>query len=413
MFNRLLRRTMKQSEWDVIIVGAGPTGGRAATHLASLGHSVLMLEEHSEIGRPFQCAGLVTPKALHEVGLYDSVLEEIDGALIHGPGGNLVPVGTDGKLRTYVVCRKKFDQGVVQQAMEAGASLWLNSQPRSAETTPEGVTIDIESNGDELTLKCKLLIGCDGAHSWTRRYFKMGRPKEMMIGFQAEVLGYKGTDRWLEMYSGSEIAPGLFAWVIPSGFGSHRIGIWSTPDRLNGRSVEQCYDDLLVHPLWKDRFQDIKEIARFCGPIPSGMVKKTVGNRIMLLGDAAGMAKPTTGGGIGPGFKQIKGILQPLSKAITDDELSEKNLKKITTKHFQSMKKDQDKARMLRNLLVSDVGDKELDKHFENFARPDVLELINEVGDIEKPVPLGLALLKKVPAFRKLALKAGTRLLFR
>ena len=404
---------MKQSEWDVIIVGAGPTGGRTATHLASLGHSVLMLEEHSEIGRPFQCAGLVTPKALHEVGLYDSVLEEIDGALIHGPGGNLVPVGTDGKLRTYVVCRKKFDQGVVQQAMEAGASLWLNSQPRSAETTPEGVTIDIESNGDELTLKCKLLIGCDGAHSWTRRYFKMGRPKEMMIGFQAEVLGYKGTDRWLEMYSGSEIAPGLFAWVIPSGFGSHRIGIWSTPERLNGRSVEQCYDDLRVHPLWKDRFQDIKEIARFCGPIPSGMVKKPVGNRIMLLGDAAGMAKPTTGGGIGPGFKQIKGILQPLSKAITGDELSEKNLKKITTKHFQSMKKDQDKARMLRNLLVSDVGDKELDKHFENFARPDVLELINEVGDIEKPVPLGLALLKKVPAFRKLALKAGTRLLFR
>ena len=404
---------MKQSEWDVIIVGAGPTGGRTATHLASLGHSVLMLEEHSEIGRPFQCAGLVTPKALDEVGLYDSVLEEIDGALIHGPGGNLVPVGTDGKLRTYVVCRKKFDQGVVQQAMEAGASLWLNSQPRSAETTPEGVTIDIESNGDELTLKCKLLIGCDGAHSWTRRYFKMGRPKEMMIGFQAEVLGYKGTDRWLEMYSGSEIAPGLFAWVIPSGFGSHRIGIWSTPERLNGRSVEQCHDDLRVHPLWKDRFQDIKEIARFCGPIPSGMVKKPVGNRIMLLGDAAGMAKPTTGGGIGPGFKQIKGILQPLSKAITDDELSEKNLKKITTKHFQSMKKDQDKARMLRNLLVSDVGDKELDKHFENFARPDVLELINEVGDIEKPVPLGLALLKKVPAFRKLALKAGTRLLFR
>jgi digeranylgeranylglycerophospholipid reductase len=241
----------------------------------------------------------------------------------------------------------------------------------------------------------------------------MGRPKEMMIGFQAEVLGYKGTDRWLDMYSGSEIAPGFFAWVIPSGFGSHRIGIWSTPERLNGQSVEQCYDDLLQHPLWKDRFKDIKEIARFCGPIPSGMVKKTVGNRIMLLGDAAGMAKPTTGGGIGPGFKQIKGILQPLSNAITADELSEKNLKRITSKHFQSMKKDQDKARMLRNLLVSDVEDKELDKHFENFARPDVLELINEIGDIEKPVPLGLALLKKVPAFRKLALKAGTRLLFR
>ena len=404
---------MKQSDWDVIIVGAGPTGGRTATHLASLGHRVLILEEHTEIGRPFQCAGLVTPKALHEVGLYDSILEEIDGARIHGPSGTLVPVGTDGKIRTYVVCRKKFDQGVVQQAMESGASLWLNSQPRSAEITPEKVTLYIESNGEEMKLNCKLLIGCDGAHSWTRRYFKMGRPKEMMIGFQVEVLGYNGTERWLEMYSGSEIAPGFFAWVIPSGFGSHRIGIWSTPERLRGRSVEHCYEDLIHHPLWRERFQDIKEIARFCGPIPSGMVKKPVANRVMLLGDAAGMAKPTTGGGIGPGFKQIKGILQPLSKAIFDDELSEKNLKKVTSKHFHSMRKDQDKARALRNLLVSDVNDKELDTHFENFARPEILDLINEIGDIEKPVPLGLALVRKVPAFRKLAIKAGIRLMFR
>jgi hypothetical protein len=77
------------------------------------------------------------------------------------------------------------------------------------------------------------------------------------------------------------------------------------------------------------------------------------------------------------------------------------------------MKKDQDKARALRNLLVSDVSDAELDGHFANFARPDVLELINEIGDIEKPVPLGLALVKKVPAFRRLALRAGSKLLFR
>ena len=127
MLSGLCSTNMKESNWDVIIVGAGPTGGRAATHLSSLGHRVLMLEEHTEIGRPFQCAGLVTPKALHEVGLFDSVLEEVDGARIHGPSGTLVPVGTDGKLRTYVVCRKKFDQGVVQQAMESGATLWLLS----------------------------------------------------------------------------------------------------------------------------------------------------------------------------------------------------------------------------------------------------------------------------------------------
>jgi len=77
------------------------------------------------------------------------------------------------------------------------------------------------------------------------------------------------------------------------------------------------------------------------------------------------------------------------------------------------MKKDQEKARKLRNLLVSDVIDGELDQHFDNFAKPEVLDLINEIGDIEKPVPLGLALIKKVPAFRRLALRAGSKLLFR
>ena len=402
---------MDHHDYDVIIVGAGPVGGRAATLLSQQGLKVLMLEEHKEIGRPFQCAGLVTPSAMDAVEAYDTVLQEVDGALIHGPSGTLVPVGTEGTLRTYVVCRKRFDQFVVQQGMEAGATLWLDSIPLDAQPSDTGVDVVVRKEGEEQTLSCKLLIGADGAHSWTRRTFKMGRMKELMIGFQTEVVGYEGRDRWLEMYSGSAIAPGFFAWVIPSGFGTHRIGLWSTADRLDGRSIESCYQDLMDHPLWKDRFANISEIARYCGPVPSGMVKHPVKNRVMLLGDAAGMAKPTTGGGLGPGFHQIQCILKPLVKAIKTNALSEANLKAITKQPWNAMKKEQDRARALRNLLVSDCTDEVLDKHFINFAHPDTLSLINAIGDIEKPVPLGMALLRQVPAFRPLALKAGVRLL--
>ena len=402
---------MDKHDYDVIIVGAGPVGGRAATLLAEEGLRVLMLEEHKEIGRPFQCAGLVTPSAMDAVGAHQTVLQEVDGALIHGPSGTLVPVGTDGKLRTYVVCRKRFDQFVVQQGMEAGASLWLDSVPLSATTDEMGVQLLVRKEGEERSLRCKLLIGADGAHSWTRRMFKMGRPKELMIGFQTEVVGYEGRERWLEMYSGSSIAPGFFAWVIPSGFGTHRIGLWSTADRLNGRSIESCYQDLMDHPLWKERFENTSEIARYCGPVPSGMVKKPVKDRVMLLGDAAGMAKPTTGGGLGPGFHQIQCILAPLVNAIRENQLDEARLRAITKQPWNAMKKEQDRARTLRNLLVSDCTDDVLDKHFINFAHPDTLSLINAIGDIEKPVPLGMALLKQVPAFRPLALKAGVRLL--
>ena len=129
----------------------------------------------------------------------------------------MVPVGKDGHTRTHVVCRKIFDQGVVAQAMEAGAHLWLMSKPIEAEVREDRVELKIEREGEIIDIQCDLLIGADGAHSWTRRHFKMGRPKEMMIGFQADVSGLSGKDNWLEMYTGRDIAPGLFAWVIPTG----------------------------------------------------------------------------------------------------------------------------------------------------------------------------------------------------
>ena len=235
-----------------------------------------------------------------------------------------------------------------------------------------------------MQLTTKLLIKAQMEPTTGRRTFKMGRPKELMIGFQTEVVGYEGRDRWLEMYSGSSIAPGFFAWVIPSGFGTHRIGLWSTADRLDGRSIESCYQDRWISPLWKDRFENTQEIARYCGPVPSGMVKHTVKDRVMLLSDAAGMAKPTTGGGIGPSFHQIQCIHEALAAAVSTNQLSEKHLK-YHQHPWSAMKKEQDRARTLRNLLVSDCTDEVLDKHFINFAHPDTLSLINALGISKNP----------------------------
>ena len=397
--------------YQVVIVGAGPVGGRLATELSSRGISTLMLEEHAEIGRPFQCAGLVNPPAMNMVNLHDTILQSVDGALMHSPSGIMLPVGKDGRVRTHVVCRKRFDQGVVAQAMDAGAHLWLKSKPIDASVTDDGVIVKVEREGKILDLKCRLLVGADGAHSWTRRHFRMGRPKEMMIGFQADVSGLTGKDNWLEMYTGKDFAPGFFAWVIPTGNNTHRVGMWARPQDLDGRSVEECYESLISHDLWKKRFAGMNEIARYCGPVPCGTIRKPFKDRVMVIGDAAGMAKPTTGGGIGPGFRQIEAIIDKLSVAIIKDKLSSSDLEKIC-KPFKSFRKEQDRARALRDLLVTIPDDDELDSHFEMFNRPEILDLINSVGDIEHPVPLGMTLLRKVPEFRKLAIKAGFKLIF-
>ena len=92
--------------FDAIVVGAGPIGGYLCKKLNVLGHSVLLLEEHDEIGRPFQCAGLVNPAAMKTIGLEDSILTTIWGANIHSPRGRRVSIGDPEVPRTFSVCRK-------------------------------------------------------------------------------------------------------------------------------------------------------------------------------------------------------------------------------------------------------------------------------------------------------------------
>ena len=68
------QRIVKRRHYDVIIVGAGPVGGYLARKFREENFDVLILEEHDQIGRPFQCAGLVNPKSMERVDAYETVL---------------------------------------------------------------------------------------------------------------------------------------------------------------------------------------------------------------------------------------------------------------------------------------------------------------------------------------------------
>lgn len=232
----------------------------------------------------------------------------------------------------------------------------------------------------------------------------MGRPKELMIGFQVEVTGYQGEDGRLDMYTGSRISPGFFAWAIPSGE-TTRIGTWSKPDLMGGESCEQLLDRLREDPLWAERFSECREVGRFCGPIPSGMVKRPMIARVALFGDAAGLCKPTTGGGIGPGFAQVDLVTPLLLDALESDNLSDSSMKGIA-ELMEPMRKDQRRARALRDAFLTESSDAELDEIFSVWARPEVTELINDIGEIEHPIPLGIKMLRDIPEFRSMTKRA-------
>ena len=396
--------------FDCIVVGAGPIGGYLSKKLNENGHSVLLLEEHDEIGRPFQCAGLVNPAAMGTIGLESSILTSIWGANIHSPSGKRVSIGDPKVPRTFSVCRKVFDEAVVMQSIATGTEIMLSTKPVSASIENEYVEVNIDGPLGTETVRCKLLCGADGAHSWVRRKFKMGTPTETMIGFQIEVTGYSGDDGMLDMYTGAGIAPGFFSWAIPTGE-TTRLGTWTKANLMGGTSSEEFMSRLMEDKKLNSRFTDCSEVARFCGPVPSGIVRRPMRERVALFGDAAGICKPTTGGGIGPGFKQVEMLVPLLSNAISDNDLSEVRMKALSSK-LKEMKRDQRKKRALRDAFLTEMDDSELERIFSVWARPEVTDLINEFGDIENPIPLGVKMLREVPEFRRLAGRAAKAILW-
>ena len=86
------------------------------------------------------------------------------------------------------------------------------------------------------------------------------------------------------------------------------------------------------------------------------------------------------------------------------DRWARQIIKPITRKH--------DRARALRDAFLTNSTDEELEAIFRIWARPEVIALIQKYGEIENPIPLGLKMLKDVPEFRRIALRAANSLVF-
>jgi len=89
-----------------------------------------------------------------------------------------------------------------------------------------------------------------------------------------------------------------------------------------------------------------------------------------------------------------------------EGELTQVQLDSIVSEKHKSIRKDQGRAKALRDAFLTQMGDEELDQVFSVWSKPEVTELINEVGEIENPIPLGIRMLREVPEFKSLARRA-------
>jgi len=383
-----------ESEYDIVIIGGGPIGGHIASLIAKQGHSVLIIEEHKEIGEPMECAGIFSPKVLDIVGCEDTVLNRIKGADIYSPQGKKISICAK-EDKAVVVDRTKFDKRIVTNATGKGAELILDSRALDAKLKKGKVETTVLHEGKKSVVQSKLLIGADGVKSNVAKWFNLPKAPVLLPGYEAEMTGADWADNKVGIFVGNDVAPGFFAWVIPAD-NLIRVGLCTR------KSTRRHFEKLLSHENLRGFLKDTKPVRFIGGAIPLGMVEKTFGKRVMIAGDAASQVKATSGGGIYPGLVCATHCAKTALEALERNDFSERFLARYHKRWMNEIGKELKRDWLLYRIFQT-LNDERIEKGIELLNNPEVLGVIEERGDIDYPSKLVLPIIKKEPRLLRYA----------
>ena len=357
--------------YDVIIIGAGPAGSIAAKYAALNGAKTLLIEEHASIGSPVQCTGLISTAALREceIGEGSFVLNKMSGAFVYAPDGEELCV--QGKeVKAYVIDRKIFDRALAERALDEGADILLKTRFVGMEKGK----ITVISGGEKKEIHAGIVIGADGLQSGVGRAAGLGRCEKFLSGIQFEVPYNAKDPEFVEIFTGNDIAPGFFAWAVPFN-GLARIGLAKNP----GLPAKHYIEKLLKHPVVSSRYTDSRT-EFVLGGIPLGPPKKTAANGVMLVGDAAGQVKPTSGGGIYMGAVCAKIAGEVAARASRKETTPDEYEKRWRSKVGRELA-----VGMMIHKSIGKLSDENLDEFIAFLNKPEIREAITEYGDMDHP----------------------------
>ena len=298
---------LKSRKYDVVVVGAGPSGSIVARNLAAKGYQVLLAEKRPVVGVPVRCGEATGPRSrlrdFMEVN-EDYIETDIHGVVLHGPGG--VSIRYDKPDIGLMLDRKRFDQDLAGQAVRAGAELSVNTRIAGISPCNDGLrelkVVD-DATGAEAAITAAMVVGADGAESLSGRWVGLKTrqlPPQVCTAIEFRIQAEDVNPNHLTFWQGHGLLNKGYIWVFPK-VKSKVINLGS--GILTPKLGEKNMYDLSME-FKRMHFPGAEILEVHGGAVPvSGNMEDYVQERFLLSGDAAHHTNPLTGGGI------IAGIL--------------------------------------------------------------------------------------------------------
>ncbi|HLJ52098.1 MAG TPA: NAD(P)/FAD-dependent oxidoreductase [Rhizomicrobium sp.] len=272
--------------YDLVIVGGSFAGLACARTAALRGLKVAVIDSKPEPGARLRTTGIVVKEASDDFDLPSRLMRKIRGVRLYAPNDRSLDLSAPGYF-----FQATDTAGVLRwmagEAERAGAKLLYGEAFDGGTEHARGVAIP------SLGLHTGFLVGADGARSRVADCFGLDRNRHFLAGLEIECEPLEQLDaRFLHCFADSRIAPGYIAWIVP-GVERTQIGVAAR------RPAKPDLGELLLRLRTVLDIREIKVVARRSGLIPSGgTLRRLGGDRVMLVGDAAGLVSSVTGGGI-------------------------------------------------------------------------------------------------------------------
>lgn len=348
-------------DYDVIVVGGRVSGSISSSYASKNGSNVLMIEKHQEIGTPVHCAGGVSDSFFKTMNIKPSseyTLCRVEGGKIYSPDGNFIS-SKDKILKGHILDRKIFDKNLAIRAANEGVDIMLKTTVTGLLTEKGQVKGVVAKHlGKKIEISSKVVIAADGIESQVAKLYGLDtnfNPQNVCSCAQMEMVGLDVDTEMLEFYFGEKIAPRGYVWVFPKGENRANVG-------LGIRNSEKTAHEYLKTFLKKIGGTPVELNV---GAVPlGGPIKKTYGNGILIVGDAAGQVDPVTGGGIHVSAECAKIAGMVAADAVQKEDYSEKYLKS-----YEKIWKKQVGKNLEKSLRFRKIFDKLNDEDINNLLR--------------------------------------------